>query len=145
MSTWVFTMNVRPLGKTQLAFALLHSVLQDQICLLLQVFLDFLLLYFSPLQWEGHLFWMLVLEGLVGLHRTFQLQSLQHYWLGHRLGLSWYWIAYLGNEQRSFCHFRDCTHNRGVSEITPLLSTSYFLRCPNHSYCIFTLLWKTFY
>ena len=28
---------------------------------------------------------MLVLEGLVGLHRTVQLQLLQHYWLGHRL------------------------------------------------------------
>ena len=30
---------------------------------------------------------MLVLEGLVGLHRTVQLQLLQHYWSGHRLGL----------------------------------------------------------
>ena len=29
---------------------------------------------------------MLVLEGVVGLHRTVQLQLLQHYWLGHRLG-----------------------------------------------------------
>ena len=29
---------------------------------------------------------MLVLEGLVGLHRTVQLQLLQHYWLGPRLG-----------------------------------------------------------
>ena len=29
---------------------------------------------------------MLVLEGLIGLHRTVQLQLLQHYWLGHRLG-----------------------------------------------------------
>ena len=28
---------------------------------------------------------MLVLEGLVGLHRTIQLQLLQHYWLGHKL------------------------------------------------------------
>ena len=28
---------------------------------------------------------MLVLEGLVDLHRTVQLQLLQHYWLGHRL------------------------------------------------------------
>ena len=36
------------LGKTLLAFALLHSVLQGQICLLLQVFLDFLLLHSSP-------------------------------------------------------------------------------------------------
>ena len=26
-------------------------------------------------------------EGLVGLHRTVQLQLLQHYWLGHRLEL----------------------------------------------------------
>ena len=28
-----------------------------------------------------------VLEDLVGLHRTIQLQLIQHYWLGHRLGL----------------------------------------------------------
>ena len=28
---------------------------------------------------------MLVLKDLVGLHRTVQLQFLQHYWLGHRL------------------------------------------------------------
>ena len=30
-------------------------------------------------------FLVLVLKGLVGLHRTIQLQLLQHYWLGHRL------------------------------------------------------------
>ena len=37
---------------------------------------------------EKDTFWgVLVLEGLVGLHRTVQLQLLQHYWLGHRLGL----------------------------------------------------------
>ena len=30
-------------------------------------------------------FLVLVLEGLVGLHRTVQLQLLQHYWLGHSL------------------------------------------------------------
>ena len=52
---------------------------------------------------------MLVLEGLVGLHRTIQLQFLQHYWFGHRLGLLWYWMVCLGNEQRSFCYFWDCT------------------------------------
>ena len=40
---------VRSLGKTLLAFALLHSVLEGQSCLLLQVFLDFLLLHSSPL------------------------------------------------------------------------------------------------
>ena len=32
-------------------------------------------------------FWGVVLDGLVGLHRTVQLQLLQCYWLGHRLGL----------------------------------------------------------
>ena len=31
---------------------------------------------------KGHLFWVLVLEGLVGLLRTVQLQLLQHYWWG---------------------------------------------------------------
>ena len=29
---------------------------------------------------------MLVLKGLVDLHRTVKFQLLQHYWLGHRLG-----------------------------------------------------------
>ena len=53
-------------------------------------------------------FWVLVLEGFVGLHRTIQLQLLQLYWLGHRLGLLWYWMVRLGNEQRSFCRFWDC-------------------------------------
>ena len=53
-------------------------------------------------------FWMLVLEGLVSFHKTVQLQLLQHYWLGHRLGLLWYWMVCLGNKQRSFCLFWDC-------------------------------------
>ena len=33
--------------------------------------------------------------GLVGLHRTFQL--LRHHWMGHRFGLLWFWMVYLGN------------------------------------------------
>ena len=32
-------------------------------------------------------FWLLILEHLAGLHRTIQLQLLQRYWSGHRLGL----------------------------------------------------------
>ena len=36
---------------------------------------------------KGPLFYLLVLKGLIGLHRTIQLQLLQPYWLGHRLGL----------------------------------------------------------
>ena len=62
-------------------------------------------LHSSPLLWKGHLFWELVLEGIIGLHRTIQLQLLQHYSSGHRFGLLWYWMIYLGNRQRSFCLF----------------------------------------
>ena len=70
MTTWPLC----SLGKTLLAFALLHFVLQDQSCLLLQVSLDFLFLHSSPPWWKGHLFRVLVLERLVGLHRTIELQ-----------------------------------------------------------------------
>ena len=35
---------------------------------------------------------MLVLTGLVGLHKTVQLQLLQHYWLGHKT-----WITVILN------------------------------------------------
>ena len=41
-------------------------------------------------------FWVLVLKGLVGLHRTIQLQLLHHYWLGPKLGLLWDWMVCLG-------------------------------------------------
>ena len=44
-----FLWQVHSLGKTFLAFALLHFVLQCQTCWLLQVSLDFLLLHSSPL------------------------------------------------------------------------------------------------
>ena len=82
------------LGKTLLAFALLRFVLQGQICLLLQVSLDSVLFIAVPydvkdifvcvcmcvcvLVLEG----LVGLQGLVGLHRTVQLQLLQHCWLG---------------------------------------------------------------
>ena len=64
------------LGKTLLAFALLHFVLQDQSCLLLQVSLDFLLLHPSPRDEKDislFFFFLLVLEGLVGLQRLFDV------------------------------------------------------------------------
>ena len=93
--------QVRSLGRTQITFVLLHSILQGQIYLLLQVCLDFLLLHSSPLYCKGYLCGMLVLEGLIGHHRTIQLQLLQCYWSGHRLELPWYWMVYLGNRDHS--------------------------------------------
>ena len=96
------------LGKTLLACDLLHSVLQGQTCLLLQVSLDFLLLRSSPLLWKWHLLGVLVLEGLVGLHRTIQLQLLQHYCSGHLTWITVILNGFTGNDQRSFCWFWDC-------------------------------------
>ena len=63
--------------------------------------------FISPIMKRTSL-WVLVLECLVDIHWTIQLQFLQHYWSGHRLGLLWYWMVCLGNEQRSFCSFWDC-------------------------------------
>ena len=98
----------RSLGKTLLAFTLFHFVSQGQICLLPQVFLDFILLHLVPIIEKDIFLCVLVLKGLVGLHRTVQLQLLQCYWLGHRLWLQWYWMVCLWNEEISFCHFWDC-------------------------------------
>ena len=66
---------VHSLGKTLLAFALLHSVLQGQICLLLQVFLDFLLLHSSPFRmqkvsiWSQLIFSPILVWGRQGLNK----------------------------------------------------------------------------
>ena len=123
---------VRSLGKTLLAFALLHSVFQGQICLLLQVFLDFLFLHSSPLYWNGHVFWALVLKGLIGLHRTVQLQLLQHYWLGHRLGSPWYWMVCLGNEQITLSFLRLHASTAFWTLLLTMMATPFLLRdsCP---------------
>ena len=91
--------SVHSLGKTLLASALLHFVLQGQTCLLLHLSLDFLFLHSSPLWWKEHLVLLLVLEGLVCLHRIVQLQLLQHDWLGYILGLLGYWMICLEMNQ----------------------------------------------
>ena len=45
---------------------------------------------------------MLVQKGLKSLHRTVQHQLLQHYWLGHRLGLpDIEWFALERNKDHS--------------------------------------------
>ena len=107
-----FLWPVHSLGKSLLAFALFHFVLQSQIYLLLQVisWLPTFAFKFPMMKRTSFfLFLVLVLEGPVGHHRTIQLQLLSHYWLGHRLRLLWYWMVCLGNKQRSFCDFWDCT------------------------------------
>ena len=58
-----------PLGKILLAFALLHFVLQGHTCLLPQYLLTSCFCIPVPCDEKG-VFFVLVLEGLVGLHRT---------------------------------------------------------------------------
>ena len=98
---------VRSLGRTLLAFAMLHSVLQGQICLTPGVSWLPTFAFQSPIM-KRTSFGGVSLKGLVDLHRTVQLQLLQRYWLGHRLRLLWYWMVCPGNEQRSFCRFWNC-------------------------------------
>ena len=71
------------------------------------MFLDFSTFAFQSLikkkKKKGHLCWVFVLKGLVGLHRTIQLQLLQHYWLG--TGLDYHdveWFALEMSRDHSF-------------------------------------------
>ena len=80
----------RSLGKTLLAFALLHSITpRSNLPVIPGISWLPTFAFQSPIM-KRTSFWVLVLEGLIGLHRTIQLQLLQHDWLGHRLGLPWY-------------------------------------------------------
>ena len=74
------------IGKTLLAFALVHFVLQGQTCLLLQVSLDFLLLNSNPLWWKGHRFFFFFgvsSRSSLGLHSmcVYVLSSFSRVWL----------------------------------------------------------------
>ena len=47
-----------------------------------------------------------MISPVVRKNRTVQLQLLQHYWLGHRLGLLWYWMdmeQQTGSKQEKEC------------------------------------------
>ena len=82
---------------------------------------------------EKDIFWgVLVLKGLVGFHRSVQPQVLQLYWLGHRLGLPWYWIVCFENEHSSFCNFWDCIQVLHFGLLLTISATPFLLRdfCP---------------
>ena len=99
---------VRSLGKPLLAFALLHFVLQGQFACYSWYLLTSYFCIQSPVIKRAP-FWGISSRRSVGLHRTVQLQLLQHYWLGQRLQLLWYWMVCFGNKERSFYSFWDCT------------------------------------
>ena len=72
--------------------------------------------------------------------RTIQLQLLQHYWLGHRLGLLWYWMICLGNEQRSFCHFWNCIQILHFRLLLTMRATPFLLRIEPTNLCAWCVL-----
>ena len=71
---------------------------------------------------------VLALDSLVCHHRTFQLQPLWHYWSEHRLGLPWYWMVCLGNEQRALCHFWNWSKYCILDSFVDYRATSFPLR-----------------
>ena len=82
---------------------------------------------------------MLVLKGLVGLHRTIQLQLLQHYWLG--IGLDHHdieWFALGTNRDHSVIFetaSKYCISDSSVDHDGYSISSEGFLpstRCNGH-------------
>ena len=98
---------VHSLGKTLLVFPCFIFYSKAKLACYSRYLLTSYICIPFPYDEKDTLFCVLVL-GLVGLHRTLQLQLLQCSWLEHRLGLLWYWMAWFGNEQRSCCPFWDC-------------------------------------
>ena len=117
---------VHSVGNTLLAFALLYFVLQGQICLLLHYLSTSYFCIQVPYD-EKDIFFGVSSRRSCKSSRTIQLELLWHYWLGHRLGLLWYWMVCLGNEQRSFCHFWDCTSDSSVDYEDYSISSKGFL------------------
>ena len=75
---------------------------------------------------------MLVLKGLLGLHRTLQLQLLQRYWLGHRLGYrDIKWFALETNGDHSVI-FEIASSTAFQTLLLTMMATPFLLResCP---------------
>ena len=75
---------------------------------------------------------MLVLKGLVSLHRTVQLQLLQRYWLGHRLGYrDIKWFALETNGDHSVI-FEIASSTAFQTLLLTMMATPFLLResCP---------------
>ena len=88
---------VHSLGKILLAFALLHTPRPNLPVTPGNSWLP-TFAFQSPMMRRTS-FLVLVVEDLLGHHRTIQLQLLQHFWLGHRLGSPWHRMVCLGNEE----------------------------------------------
>ena len=70
-----------------LTFALFNLYSKAKVACYSRYLLTFYFCVLVPYNEKDTFFWLLVPEGLTGLHGTSQLQLLWHQWLGHKLGL----------------------------------------------------------
>ena len=105
---------VHSLGKTLLAFALLHSAFQGQISCYSRCFLNFYFCIPGPYRTGMKRTCLLMKRtSFLGVSSKRSCRSSQNHSTSASsaallVGLLWYWVVCLGNEQRSFCHFWDC-------------------------------------
>ena len=105
---WCLLWPVHSLGKTLLAFALLHSEIpRPNLPVTPDVSWLPTFAFQCPIM-KRTSFLGVGSKRSCSSSKNLQLQLLQRYWLGHRLGLLWFWMVCLGNEQRSFYRFWDC-------------------------------------
>ena len=124
---------VRSLGKTLLALPCFIPYSKAKFACYFGCFLTSYFCILVPYNEKDIFFCVLVLEGLVGLHRTVQPQLLQCYWLRHRLGLLWYWMVCFGKRTEiilSFLRLHSSTSFRTL--LLTMVATPFFLRdsCP---------------
>ena len=102
---------MRSLGKTLLAFALLHHVFQDQFACYPRCFLTSYFCIPVPYNEKDIFVGLLVLEGLVGFHGIIQLQFSFFSITGQGIDLDYCdteWFALEMNRDHSLV-FADCT------------------------------------
>ena len=125
------------LGKTLLAVALLHSIFQGQICLYSRCFLTSYFCIPFPYNEKGICLGVLVLTGLVDLHRIIQLQLFSI--TGWGIDLDFHdieWFALEMNRDHSVilfvCLFVFCIQVLQFGLLLTMMATPFLLRdsCP---------------
>ena len=132
------------LGRILLAFALLHFARWNLSVIPGIPWLP-TLAFQSPIMYRTSFFFflVLVLEGLVGHHRTDQLQFLWHQCLGNRLGLIWCWMVYLGNKLGSLCSFWECSQ-WGETKLVKMACSGFLTPCfVNNDYVTTEITYRT--
>ena len=77
-------------------------------------------------------FWGISSRSRVGFYKTIKLQLLQHYFLGRKLGLLWYWMVCLENEQIILLFLRLHPSTAFWTLLLTVMATLFLLRdsCP---------------